>query len=190
MVEAAIVGLGRWGKTLVQAVQGKSERIRFVHAVDAAPEKVRAFADEHRLPLSKESFMCANSKKRRRGALAMELLFALPIMLAVLLAMVEFSILLSARQQVTSAAREAARVAALGGSPTEIRTIVDRFLGPQVAQIEATLNDVNGNPLPSGEPIQVVVSVPMFRMVPELLGFIGFSLRGQELTARAVMRKE
>ena len=30
MIRAAIVGLGWWGKTLVEAVQGRSERIRFV----------------------------------------------------------------------------------------------------------------------------------------------------------------
>ncbi|HSV79236.1 MAG TPA: Gfo/Idh/MocA family oxidoreductase [Ramlibacter sp.] len=33
MVDAAILGLGWWGQTLVSAVQGKSERIRFVKAV-------------------------------------------------------------------------------------------------------------------------------------------------------------
>ena len=30
MIDAGIVGLGWWGKNLVEAVQGKSERIRFV----------------------------------------------------------------------------------------------------------------------------------------------------------------
>ena len=29
MIHAAIVGLGRWGQTLVASVQGKSERLRF-----------------------------------------------------------------------------------------------------------------------------------------------------------------
>jgi predicted dehydrogenase len=33
MVDAAILGLGWWGQALVSAVQGKSERIRFVKAV-------------------------------------------------------------------------------------------------------------------------------------------------------------
>src|ERR1700761_9252880 len=36
MIDAAIVGLGRWGKTLVEAVQGKSEKIRFTRAVSRA----------------------------------------------------------------------------------------------------------------------------------------------------------
>ncbi|MBX7105494.1 MAG: pilus assembly protein [Gemmataceae bacterium] len=128
--------------------------------------------------------------KKRRAALAVELLLALPVLLAVLLATVEFSVFLSARQQVTSAAREAARVAALGGSADDVQTSVARFLGPNVAEIQSKLTDDNGDPLPVGDPVTVVVTVPTFKMVPELLGFIGFSLRGTEISARAVMRKE
>ena len=30
MINAAIVGLGGWGQTLVTSVQGKSDRIRFI----------------------------------------------------------------------------------------------------------------------------------------------------------------
>jgi hypothetical protein len=30
MIDAGIVGLGWWGKNLVEAVQGKSDRLRFV----------------------------------------------------------------------------------------------------------------------------------------------------------------
>jgi len=44
MIEAAIVGLGRWGKTLVEAVQGKSDRLRFTRAVSRDPEPLRGFA--------------------------------------------------------------------------------------------------------------------------------------------------
>src|SRR3989442_6204567 len=36
MVNAAMVGLGRWGKSLMAAAE-KSERIRFARAVDDAP---------------------------------------------------------------------------------------------------------------------------------------------------------
>jgi predicted dehydrogenase len=51
MLDAAIVGLGRWGRNFVQSVQGKSERIRFIRGVDAAPDKLREFAAQHELPL-------------------------------------------------------------------------------------------------------------------------------------------
>jgi len=47
VIDAAIVGLGRWGKNFVESVQGKSERIRFVRGVDAAPDKLRDFAVRH-----------------------------------------------------------------------------------------------------------------------------------------------
>ena len=47
MIEAAIVGLGRWGKNFVESVQDKSERIRFARGVDVAPDRLREFAARH-----------------------------------------------------------------------------------------------------------------------------------------------
>ena len=49
MIDAAIVGLGRWGKTLVEAVQGKSDKLRFTCAVSRNPDRVRDFAGRHQL---------------------------------------------------------------------------------------------------------------------------------------------
>jgi predicted dehydrogenase len=49
MIDAAIFGLGRWGKTLVEAVQGKSEKIRFTRAVSRDPAQHRAFLETHHL---------------------------------------------------------------------------------------------------------------------------------------------
>ena len=54
MLNAAIIGLGWWGKNLVNAVQDKSERIRFVHGVSKEPEAVREFASNHGFKLSTE----------------------------------------------------------------------------------------------------------------------------------------
>ena len=54
MIDAAIVGLGRWGKSFVEAIQGKSERIRFVRGVDTAPAPLQDFAARHGLPLSSD----------------------------------------------------------------------------------------------------------------------------------------
>jgi predicted dehydrogenase len=50
MINAAIVGLGRWGKTLVEAVQG-SKQLRFTHAVSRSPDKLRDYAAKHWLEL-------------------------------------------------------------------------------------------------------------------------------------------
>jgi predicted dehydrogenase len=52
MINAAIVGLGRWGRRLVEAVQGESESLRFTHALSRDPEKLRGYAAEHRLELA------------------------------------------------------------------------------------------------------------------------------------------
>ena len=52
IIDAAIVGLGRWGKNFVESIQGKSERIRFVRGVDSAPEKLRDYAAQHGFALS------------------------------------------------------------------------------------------------------------------------------------------
>jgi len=52
VIEAAIVGLGRWGQSLVRSVQGRSERLRFVRGVVRHPEPVRGFDAEHGLVLS------------------------------------------------------------------------------------------------------------------------------------------
>lgn len=54
MIDAAIVGLGRWGKTLVEAVQGKSGALRFTHGVSRSPERHSDFAAKHRLELVNE----------------------------------------------------------------------------------------------------------------------------------------
>jgi len=54
MINAAVIGLGRWGKSLVSAVQGKSQKLRFVHGVSKEPNDVRAFASQHGFRLSTE----------------------------------------------------------------------------------------------------------------------------------------
>ena len=51
MIDAAIVGLGRWGRTLVEAVQGKSDKLRFTRAVSRNPDRLRDFAARHALEL-------------------------------------------------------------------------------------------------------------------------------------------
>src|SRR5262245_18180738 len=52
MINAAIVGLGWWGKTLVESAQG-SDFIRFVAgATRTVSPEVKAFADTHKLRLA------------------------------------------------------------------------------------------------------------------------------------------
>jgi predicted dehydrogenase len=52
MINAAMVGLGRWGQTILNSVQGKSTRLRIVHGVSKEPELVRELAARHDFRLS------------------------------------------------------------------------------------------------------------------------------------------
>jgi predicted dehydrogenase len=56
MINAGIVGLGWWGRTLVEAVSGSSDKMRFVAgATRTHSDEVKAFAAEHKFDL-RQSF--------------------------------------------------------------------------------------------------------------------------------------
>jgi predicted dehydrogenase len=52
MIEAAVIGLGRWGKSIVAS--SKATRLRIVRGVSKEPELVRDFAREHGFALGTE----------------------------------------------------------------------------------------------------------------------------------------
>jgi predicted dehydrogenase len=47
MLKVGIIGLGGWGKRLVDSVQGKSDKVAFVTAVTRHPDKIKPFCDKH-----------------------------------------------------------------------------------------------------------------------------------------------
>ena len=52
MINAAIIGLGWWGKTLVESVSGVSDDIRFVAGTTRSlSDEAKAFAKEHNMEL-------------------------------------------------------------------------------------------------------------------------------------------
>ena len=133
----------------------------------------------------------------RRGILAFELLLVLPILLIVVLAAVQFSLTLYARQQLVAASREGCRVAALGGNLTEVESTIRRTLGNgRLADADIELTDETGKPLsdgmilPSGDSVSVWLRLPTVHVVPDLLRFIGYSIQTDEMVARTVMRRE
>ena len=54
MIDAAIIGLGWWGKNIVNAVQGRTNRLRFVRGVALDCERLGDFAALHGLELSSD----------------------------------------------------------------------------------------------------------------------------------------
>lgn len=63
MLDAAIVGLGGWGQVLCRAVQGRSERIRFVRGVTRTPAKATEFARQVDIPVD-DDYLAALADKR------------------------------------------------------------------------------------------------------------------------------
>jgi len=52
MINAAIIGLGWWGKSILQCVQGKSTKLRFVHGVSKEIDAAVPLAEAHGFTLS------------------------------------------------------------------------------------------------------------------------------------------
>jgi len=124
----------------------------------------------------------------RRGLATAELALALPILLVVLMAVFEFSLLFLARGELVDASREGARVAALPGASYEsVEWAVRQNLAPRLrgsAQIEIAGGER------AGELTSVAVRVPMQLASPDLLWPIGYTLKGQQLYAETRMMRE
>lgn len=136
-------------------------------------------------------------QRGRRGSVTVEMTLLFPIVLLFFLGMIEFSMMLHARQQLLAASREGARVAALGGDTEEVRQAVRQYLGNgRLGDAEVRLTAGSNEPVEdareirSGEPVEVWVSIPAGYVVPDLLRIVGYSIRNEELVARTVMRKE
>lgn len=52
MINAAIIGLGWWGKNIVQCIQGKSAKLRFVHGVSKEIDAALPIAEANGFTLS------------------------------------------------------------------------------------------------------------------------------------------
>jgi predicted dehydrogenase len=66
MIDAAIVGLGRWGKTIVESVQGKSRRLNFIRGVCHQPDQLAPFAAAHNFEVGSD-FTAAITDPRVRA---------------------------------------------------------------------------------------------------------------------------
>jgi Flp pilus assembly protein TadG len=135
-----------------------------------------------------------NASARRRGIATIELILVTPILLFLLLAMIELSLILFVKQQLVAASAQGARVAAQGGSAEEVEAAVrmalrDTRLG-HYAEVDAVVTDGTGQPMATGAAVQVNVRVAAADVVPDFLAIIGFSLRKEELISSTLMRKE
>ncbi len=140
--------------------------------------------------------LCRSGCRRppsRCGQVIAELVIVFPILLALLLGTILFSLLLTERQQVLFASREGARVAARGGSDAEVEDTVRTALGGADSSL-GSLAEVTITPIPADTPntrpgVKVCVEVPANATVPNLLPFI-FNVDGHSLVACTTMNME
>lgn len=131
---------------------------------------------------------------RRRGALfCAELLFVLPIVVGLLIAMVEFGLVSMANQRVKAASAAACRVATLPSHSLEATQLAAEAAAVRALDSPALARAYELELVPgllTGDPVVCEVRLPMTAAAPDALRFFGFSLQGRELSARTVMRKE
>lgn len=124
----------------------------------------------------------------RRGILTIELILTLPILIMLLLAMLEFTLLFLARGEVAEASRLGARRAMLANvSEEDVQHEVERVLPARLrqgAQVRIELGDR------SGDVVAVGVSVPMHAASPDLMWPIGFSVKNRDMYCETRMVKE
>lgn len=130
-----------------------------------------------------------NSPKRsRKGFVSLEVILVLPMLMILLLGLLEFSLLFSARGEVIDAARAGGRLATLHGVDEYlIEDEVRRTLGRPLASYARVETQIGEH---SGEEIYVRVRVPMAAATPDLLWPVGYSVKGQEIIGEVRMLKE
>jgi Flp pilus assembly protein TadG len=134
-----------------------------------------------------------NNAARRRGVGAFEVMLILPVILLMLLAGVQFSMMLTAEDKVAESSRQAARAAAASGDKAAIHGAVKNCLGSEVyskATIAIKYLDTDEASSFTGQSVQVTVSVPCKEMAPNYLKLIGVDNSDEAFVGRTTMRME
>ncbi len=141
-----------------------------------------------RAPLTNQAV--SRKRRGRRGfVISAELVILMPLVFALAMAAIEFSLLEVGRQRVMAAARAGARVAAMPGATLQDIDQAVAFSmssAPLAAARQIAVSQGNY----TGDPVIIKVAVPMKAASPDLLGIIGFGLGKRVLVATSVMRKE
>lgn len=126
--------------------------------------------------------------EKHRGAALVELALTLPVLLVLVMGIIEMASLFQQFQVVQHAAREGARLAAVGESPEEVTAAVLNLLSlrsfagtPTIQVEEVTLSSYVESKVSVSVPLRTVT--PLGQFVPALLGTF-------RPTAVAAFRKE
>jgi hypothetical protein len=131
-----------------------------------------------------------------------ELVLVFPILMMFMLGIIQFAMLTDIRTQLLGASREGARVASSDGyrhkadAEKEVKATVHRVLGNGRLSKFAKINVTWTQDLPpdktAGEPdwVEVEVDVRAGCVIPDVLGWLGFTLGNKRLVAATTMKQE
>jgi hypothetical protein len=143
----------------------------------------------------------ASRGRRRAVVVVIELLFVFPILLMFVLAIVQIYMIVTAREEMLAASRLGARVAAAGDydNREEVKSKVDKTVHRALGRgrlgscnVRVTWAQDLKSDQTRGEAdwVRVSLSVPTRRVVPDLLGWIGFTLGHHKLVVATTMKQE
>lgn len=130
-----------------------------------------------------------NPRNSRRGWSALETLLVLPVLLAVVIALVEFAMIIAAEQRVAEASGLACRTAAVGRSDDDCKEAVKAVLGKrQFESCEIKIDRRHDAHL--GDVVDVRVDLPVKAAAPCVLRSCGVKLCDDTLIGHTVMKAE
>jgi hypothetical protein len=132
--------------------------------------------------------------RRRGGIFSIEMMMVLTILIPVMFALTEFSLLWSANHTLKAASYAAAREASLPAVNDDAREIAARAAAERVLGEDKFIDAyelAEFDPgLHTGDPVIVRLRLPMSSAAPDLLAMIGLSIENRQLQAQSVMRRE
>ena len=127
-------------------------------------------------------------RKNRSGMLSAELIMTLPILAIVLFGLFEFSLLFTARGELSEASRVAARIASIPGvTCNAVEEEIRRVLSPRLQRTMEVSIDQGQR---SGDVVTVAIACNMNSASPDLLWPIGYSLKNRKLYEVTKMIRE
>lgn len=130
-----------------------------------------------------------NSRNNRPASVALEAAFVLPILLVVVVALVEFTMIVSAEQRLAEASGVAARTGAVGRSDADMKEAVKAVLGPSQYESADVRIDRRTDPHLGGV-VEVRIELPTKAAAPSVLRSFGVKLSEDTLVGRTLMRVE
>ena len=134
---------------------------------------------------------------RRKGAVfSVEMMMVITVLIPLMFALTEFSLLWSAKHLLEAAAFEGARAAAMPAMSPELRRdaaqeAVESVLAKPRFQDPDTGYAMTCEPGNfHGDMVEIRLQLPMTTASPDMLGIIGISIKGKFLTAEAVTARQ